>query len=57
MLFPVLTKIINRSLASGTFADNWKCALVNNPFKKPGLDSAGFSKTIDLSVTSSMCQN
>ena len=38
MLLPVLTKIINLSLESGVFADNWKCALVNPLLKKPGLD-------------------
>lgn len=38
VLLPVLTKIINMSLESGTFADNWKCALVNPLLKKPGLD-------------------
>ena len=29
VLLPVLTKIINLSLESETFADNWKCALAN----------------------------
>ena len=35
---PVVTKTINMSLESGTFADNWKCALANPLLKKPGLD-------------------
>ena len=38
VLLPVLTKIINLSLESGVFADNWKCALVKPLLKKPGLD-------------------
>ena len=38
VLLPGLTKIINLSLESGVFADNWKCALVNPLLKKPGLD-------------------
>ena len=38
VLLPVLTKINNLSFQSGTFADNWKCALVNPLLKKPGLD-------------------
>ena len=38
VLLPVLMKIVNLSLESGTFADNWKCALVNLLLKKPGLD-------------------
>ena len=38
VLLPVLTKIINSSLESGMFADDWKCALVNPLLKKPGLD-------------------
>jgi len=38
VLLPVLTQIINLSLESGTFADNWRCALVNPLLKKPGLD-------------------
>ena len=29
VLLPVITKIINLSLESGSFASNWKCALVN----------------------------
>ena len=35
---PVITKIINLSLESGSFASNWKCALVNRLLKKSGLD-------------------
>ena len=38
VLLPVLTKIINLSLESGTLADDWKCALVNPLLKKAGLD-------------------
>ena len=37
-LLPVITKIINLSLQSGTFADQWKCALVHPLLKKLGLD-------------------
>ena len=38
MLLPVITKIINLSLQSGTFADQWKCALVHPLLKKQGLE-------------------
>ena len=38
ILLPVITKIINISLKTGQFADQWKCALVHPLLKKPGLD-------------------
>lgn len=38
VLLPVLTKIINLSLQSGMFADDWKCALVYPLLKKLGLE-------------------
>ena len=38
VLLPVLTEIINLYLESGSFASNWKCALVNPLLKKTGLD-------------------
>ena len=38
VLLPVITKIINLSLGSGSFASNRKCALVNPLLKKAGLD-------------------
>ena len=38
VLLPVLTKMINLSLNSGEFADDWKCGLINTILKKPGLD-------------------
>ena len=38
MLLPVITKMINLSLNSGEFADDWKCGLINPILKKPGLD-------------------
>ena len=38
MLLPITSKIINLSLESGLFADDWKCALVLLLLKKPGLD-------------------
>ena len=37
-LFPVITKIINLSLKTGQFADEWKYALVHLLLKKPGLE-------------------
>ena len=37
-LLPVITKMINLSLNSGEFADDWKCGLINPILKKPGLD-------------------
>ena len=37
-VLPVITKIINLSLNSGEFADDWKCGLNNPILKKPGLD-------------------
>ena len=38
VLLPVTTKMINPSLNSGEFADDWKCGLINPILKKPGLD-------------------
>ena len=38
VLLPIITKMINLSLESGLFADDWKCALVLPLLKKPGLD-------------------
>ena len=38
VLLPVITRIINLSLESGSFASNWKSALVNPLLKKTGLD-------------------
>ena len=38
VLLPVITKMINLSLNSGEFADDWKCGLINPILKKPGLD-------------------
>ena len=37
-LLTVITKIINLSLSTGYFSDEWKCAIVNPLLKKPGLD-------------------
>ena len=38
VLLPIMMKMINLSLESGLFADDWKCALVFPLLKKPGLD-------------------
>ncbi len=38
VLLPTITKIINLSLDSGTFADIWKCALVHPLLKTVGVD-------------------
>ena len=38
VLLPVITKMINLSLNSGEFADDWKCRLINPVLKKPGLN-------------------
>ena len=38
VLLPKITEIINLSLQSGVFADQWKCALVSPLLKKPGLE-------------------
>ena len=38
ILLPVITKVINLSLQTGSFADQWKCALVHPLLKKLGLD-------------------
>ena len=38
VLLPVITRIINLSLESASFASNWKCALVNPLLKRTGLD-------------------
>ena len=39
VLLPVITRIVNSSLSSGYFPDEWKVALVNPLLKKAGLDS------------------
>ena len=38
ILLPVITKIINISLQTGQFADQWRCVLVHPLLKKSGLD-------------------
>ena len=38
VFLPIMTKMINLSLESRLFADDWKCALVFPLLKKPGLD-------------------
>ena len=38
ILLPVITKIINLSLQTGSFANQWKCALVHSLLEKLGLD-------------------
>ena len=38
VLLPIITKMINLSLGSGLFTDDWKCALVLPLLKKPRLD-------------------
>ena len=38
VLLPVITKILNLSLQTGSFADQWKYALVHPLLKKLGLD-------------------
>ena len=37
-LLPVITKIVNLSLSTGSFSDEWKGAIVNPLLKKVGLD-------------------
>ena len=38
ILLPAITKIINLSLTSGQFTEEWRCALINPLLKKLGLD-------------------
>ena len=38
VLLPVITKMINLSLNSEEFADDWKCEVINPILKKPGLN-------------------
>ena len=38
VLLLIMTKMINLSIESGLFADDWKCALVLPLLKKPGLN-------------------
>ena len=38
ILLPVIIKVINLSLQTGSFAEQWKCALVHPLLKKLGLD-------------------
>ena len=54
-LLPLLTRIINRSIASGEFPHKWKTALVVSMLKKAG--DILFRKTIALCQISNMCPN
>ena len=38
VLLPVITKMINLSLNSEEFANDWKCEVINPILKKPGLN-------------------
>ena len=57
-LLPVITKIINLSLQSGTFADQWKCTLVHPLLKKLGLDLVfqSFRPVSNLQYTSKLTE-
>ena len=51
---PIITTMIDLSLESGLFADDWKCALVLSLLKKLGLD---LLRTADLSITCNISQS
>ena len=57
-LLPVITKIINLSLQSGTFADQWKRTLVHPLPKKLGLDLVfqSFRPVSNLQYTSKLTE-
>ena len=51
---PVMTKIINISLKTGRFADEWKNALMHRLLKKPGIEliNKNFRPISNLQFTS-----
>ena len=55
-LLPVITKMINLSLKTGRFADEWKNALVHRLLKKPGLElvNKNFRSISNLQFTSKL---
>ena len=57
-LFPVITKMINLSLKTGQFADEWKNALVHLLLKKPGLElvNKNFCPISNLQFTSKLTE-
>ena len=57
-LLPVITKMINLSLKTGRFADEWKNALVHPLLKKPGLElvNKNFRPISNLQFTSKLTE-
>ena len=57
-LLPVITKMINLSLKTGRFADEWKNSLVNPLLKKPGLElvNKNFRSISKLQFTSKLTE-
>ena len=57
-LLPVITKMINLSLKTGWFADEWKNALVHPLLKKPGLElvNKDFRPISNLQFTSKLTE-
>ena len=57
ILLPVINKIINLSLQTGAFAEQWKCALVYPLLKKLGLDLIfkNLRPVSNLQFTSKLC--
>ena len=49
VLLPVISRIINLSLSSGHFSDEWKEALVIPIRKKPGLDPTQLNNLLPVS--------
>ena len=67
-LLPIITHIINRSLISGSFASEWKTALVMPLLKKTGLELIPknyrpvsnlqfISKLVEKAVVNQLCQH
>ena len=55
-LLPLITKMVNLSLKTGRFADEWKNALVHPLLKKPGLElvNNNFRPISNLQFTSKL---
>ena len=55
---PVITKMINLSLKTGRFADEWKNALMHRLLEKPGLElvNKNFLPISNLQLTSKLTE-
>ena len=57
-LLPVVTRMVNTSLETGYFANNWKCALVHPRLKKHGLQliNKNFRPVSNLQLISKLAE-